>query len=110
MKVQPELEQSLRRAPQADVAVIVHVQGDPTQYTPVIEAIGLEVVRAFRLTNTLAVRGAALRTGRHAVAKAARPRCQEEQPAQHAEIDGVDQRVASRIVPVSSPRQESDVG
>jgi hypothetical protein len=57
MKVDPELEQTLDRAPQADVAVIVHVQGDPAQYTGSIESLGLSVSRVFRLTNTLAVRG-----------------------------------------------------
>ena len=59
MKLEPELEQILNRAPQANVAVIVHVQGDPTSYTGSIEAFGLFVTRAFRLTNTLAVHGAA---------------------------------------------------
>jgi hypothetical protein len=59
MKVDPELEQSLKRAPQANVAVIVHVQGDPAQYTSTIESLELAVVRVFRLTNTLALRGPA---------------------------------------------------
>ena len=61
MKVDPELEQTLKRAPQANVAVIVHVQGDPAQYTGAIETLELSVARVFRLTNTLAVRGAAFR-------------------------------------------------
>jgi hypothetical protein len=59
MKVDPELEQTLKRAPQTDVAVIAHVQGDPAQYTSAIEALELAVVRVFRLTNTLALRGPA---------------------------------------------------
>ena len=59
MKVDPELEQTLERAPQDNVAVIVHVQGDPAQYAGSIESFGLSVARIFRLTNTLAVRGAA---------------------------------------------------
>lgn len=59
MKVEPELEQTLKRAPQDNVAVIVHVQGDPALYTGSIESLGLSVERVFRLTNTLAVRGAA---------------------------------------------------
>ena len=57
MKVDFELEQALSRTPHAQVSVIVHVEGDPVQYTSAIEAYGLSVVRAFRLTNTLAVRG-----------------------------------------------------
>ena len=61
MRVDPELEQTLERAPHAKAAVIVHVQGDPTQYTGLIESLGLSVVRTFRLTNTLAVVGAASR-------------------------------------------------
>jgi hypothetical protein len=61
MKVDPELEQTLKRAPQDNAAVIVHVQGDPAQYTSAIEALDLSVARVFRLTNTLAVRGPAFR-------------------------------------------------
>jgi hypothetical protein len=59
MKVDPELGQILKRAPQANVAVIVHVQEDPTLYVGPVESLGLSVVRTFRLTNTLAVRGVA---------------------------------------------------
>ena len=59
MKMDPELEQTLKREPQANVAVIVHVQGDSAHYAGSIESLGLSVVRTFRLTNTLAVRGAA---------------------------------------------------
>ena len=59
MKVDPELEQTLKRAPQENVAVVVHVQGDPAQHVGSIESLGLSVSRVFRLTNTLAVRGAA---------------------------------------------------
>lgn len=59
-KVDPELEQTLECAPQAHVAVIVHVQGDPAQYAGSVESLGLSVARVFRLTNTLAVGGPAL--------------------------------------------------
>ena len=59
MKVDPELEQAIKRAPQALVSVIVHVQGAPAQYVGPVESLGLSVARTFRLTNTLAVRGAA---------------------------------------------------
>ena len=59
MKVDPELEQILKRAPQANAAVIVHVQGDPAQYAGSVESLGLSVARIFRLTNTLAVHGVA---------------------------------------------------
>jgi hypothetical protein len=59
MKVERDLEEVLQGAPKAEVAVIVHVDGDPVQYKGAIEALGLEVVRAFRLTNTLALRGPA---------------------------------------------------
>ena len=58
-KVDPELEQTLGREPQAHVAVIVHVQGDPSQYTGSVESCGLSVSRVFRLTNTLAAHGSA---------------------------------------------------
>jgi hypothetical protein len=61
MKVDQELDQTLKGDPQADVAVIVHVQGDPVQYTSAIEGLELSVSRAFRLTNTLAVHGRAVR-------------------------------------------------
>jgi hypothetical protein len=61
MKVDSELEQTLTRAPNAQVSVIVHVEGNPVEYTSAIEAHDLSVVRAFRLTNTLAVRGLAFR-------------------------------------------------
>jgi hypothetical protein len=59
MKVDPELERTLKRAPRAEVSVIVHVQGEPAQFRESIESLGLSVTRVFRLTNTLAVRGAA---------------------------------------------------
>ena len=59
MKVSPELKEVLQRDPQAEIAVIVHVDDDPTQYVSALEAVGLSVTRAFRLTNTLAVRGSA---------------------------------------------------
>ena len=61
MKVDPELEQTWQRAPQEDVAVIIHVQGEPALYITDIEALDLAVVRVFRLTNTLAVCGPAFR-------------------------------------------------
>lgn len=61
MKVEPELTQVLKRAPQDHAAVIVHVEGDPTAYRAEIESLGLSVVRAFRLTQTLAVHGEAFR-------------------------------------------------
>ena len=61
MKVDPGLQEALEQAPQDNVAVIVHVQGDATQYSRVIEALGLAVAHTFRLTNTLAVHGAAFR-------------------------------------------------
>jgi hypothetical protein len=64
MKVDPELEQALKDEPQANVAVIVHVQGDPAQYAGSVESLGLSVTRLFRLTNTLAVRGSALLVSR----------------------------------------------
>lgn len=61
MKVDPELERALKRAPLTDFAVIVHVQGDPAQYTSAMEALELSVARVFRLTHTLAVHGPAFR-------------------------------------------------
>jgi hypothetical protein len=61
MKVDPKLEQAWKRTPQAEIPVIVHVQGDPAQYVGDIEALELSVSRVFRLTNTLAVHGSAFR-------------------------------------------------
>ena len=59
MKVSSDLVQALREQLQAQVAVIVHVDGDPTQYGTALEQLGMSVVRTFRLTNTVAARGLA---------------------------------------------------
>lgn len=59
MKVGPDLLRVLQAQSQADVAVIVHVDGDPAQYATAIGQLGLSVVRTFRLTHTIAARGLA---------------------------------------------------
>jgi hypothetical protein len=59
MKTSSDLLQVLKQGSQAEVAVIVHVDGDPAQYTFALEQQGLSIVRTFRLTNTIAARGLA---------------------------------------------------
>ena len=59
MKANPDLLRVLQKQSQAEVAVIVHVDGDPTQYVSSIGQFGLAVARAFRLTHTIAARGLA---------------------------------------------------
>ncbi len=59
MKASPDLLRVWREQSQAKAAVIVHVDGDPTQYVTAIEQLGVSVVRTFRLTNTIAARGLA---------------------------------------------------
>ncbi len=59
MKVSPDLIQVWQADPQAQVAVIVHVEGDPAQYVEAVKEHGISVVRTFRLTNTVAGRGPA---------------------------------------------------
>jgi hypothetical protein len=59
MQVSPDLLQALQEQPQAEIAVIVHLDGDPAEYVPAIEQLGMSVTRTFRLTNTAAARGLA---------------------------------------------------
>jgi hypothetical protein len=59
MKASPDLLRVLQGQLQAKVAVIVHVDGDSAQYATMLEQLGMSVVRIFRLTNTVAVRGLA---------------------------------------------------
>jgi hypothetical protein len=59
MKASSNLVHTLREQMQAQVAVIVHVDGDPAQYVSALEQLGVSVVRTFRLTNTVAARGLA---------------------------------------------------
>jgi len=59
MKASSELLRTLREQSQAQVAVIVHVDGDPAQYGAALEQLGMSVIRTFRLTNTVAARGLA---------------------------------------------------
>jgi hypothetical protein len=59
MKASPDLLRVLQRQSQTEMAVIVHVDGDPAQYVTAIAQLGLSVVRAFRLTHTIAARGLA---------------------------------------------------
>jgi hypothetical protein len=59
VKAGPDLVQAWQENPQAQVAVIVHIEGDPGAYVAAIEQRGLSVVRTFRLTHTIAARGSA---------------------------------------------------
>jgi hypothetical protein len=59
MKVSPDLLRVLQEQSQSQVAVIVHVDGDPAQYVTSLGELGLSVARAFRLTRTIAARGLA---------------------------------------------------
>ena len=59
MKAKPGLVEAWRDHPESEVSVILHVDGSADQYVGAVEARGLNVVRTFRLTNTIAARGAA---------------------------------------------------
>ena len=59
MKVSPNLLRVLQEQSQSEVAVIVHIDGDPAQYVTSLGQLGLSVVRTFRLTHTVAARGLA---------------------------------------------------
>ena len=59
VKASPDLVQAWRADPQAQVAVIVHVDGDPGQYVAAIEQRRLSVARTFSLTRTIAASGPA---------------------------------------------------
>jgi hypothetical protein len=59
MQVSPDLLQVLHEQPQAEIAVIVHLDGDPKEYVSAIEQLGMSVTRTFRLTHTAAARGLA---------------------------------------------------
>lgn len=45
--------------PEAEVSVIVHVDGSPEQYRVALTDLGMQVGRVFRLTSTLSARGLA---------------------------------------------------
>lgn len=59
MKASPDLLRVLQEQSQAEIAVIVHVDGDPAQYVKAVGQLGLSVARTFRLTHTIAARGLA---------------------------------------------------
>ena len=59
MKANPEWVAKWSQDPQARVAVIVHVHGDPQQHVEAVSEGGLSVTRTFRLTNTIAAAGPA---------------------------------------------------
>jgi hypothetical protein len=59
MKANPEWVEKWQKDPQSEVAVIVHVHGSPRQYVKAVNEKGLAVVRAFRLTPTIAASGPA---------------------------------------------------
>lgn len=59
MKTDTQWLEQWQANPQACVAVIVHVNGNPKQYIQAMQALELTVERTFRLTQTMAVRGPA---------------------------------------------------
>lgn len=59
MKAKPEWIETWQATPQATVAAIIHVDGDPQSYVAQLERQGLSVTRAFRLTRTVAANGPA---------------------------------------------------
>jgi len=59
MKASAESLRVWRQDPQAQVSVIVHVDGATDQYVETLGGLGMSVVRAFRLTNTIAAKGLA---------------------------------------------------
>ncbi len=61
MKANPEWLARLEETPQAQATVIIHTKDDPRQHTASLEAHGLTVTFAFRLTKTIAAKGAAYR-------------------------------------------------
>jgi hypothetical protein len=59
MKAIPAVIKTWRQAPQSRVSVIVHTEGEPTEYVERIQGMGIDVIRIFRLTRTVAAQGAA---------------------------------------------------
>jgi hypothetical protein len=59
LKAGADFIEALKADPQAEVAVIVHVEGSPEQYTAELTDLGLQVGRVFRLTKTVSARGSA---------------------------------------------------
>jgi len=59
VKIKAEFEQRLRADPSAPAAVIVAVDGSPSEFTPRVEEMGLEVHRQYKLRQMLALRGPA---------------------------------------------------
>ena len=59
MKASADLIDAWRAEPEAEVAVIVHVDGPADQYKEALSDLGLAVERVFRLTSTISGRGLA---------------------------------------------------
>ena len=59
MKANGDLVEVWRDCPNKEVAVIIHLEGSADQHVSAVEARGMSVVRTFRLTNTMAAKGAA---------------------------------------------------
>ena len=59
MKISSDLLQVLQQQPQAQMAVLVHIDGNSGQHVAAVEQLGLSVVHSFSLTNIIAARGAA---------------------------------------------------
>jgi len=59
MKAKPEWIEQWQKAPQAQVSVIIHTEGDPKQYVETAQQKGLSITHAFRLTKTIAANGLA---------------------------------------------------
>jgi hypothetical protein len=61
MKASRALVERWKEKPRSRVSLIVHIRGDASEYVEKLSDLGLSVVREFRLTNTIAVRGTASR-------------------------------------------------
>ena len=59
MKAGADLIEGWRAEPDADVSVIVHVDGPAEQYKEALADLEFTVARVFRLTNTIAGHGSA---------------------------------------------------
>jgi hypothetical protein len=59
VKADTDLIEAWRASPQAEVAVIVHIDGAPEEYRTALTDLGIQVGRVFRLTRTVSARGLA---------------------------------------------------
>ena len=59
MKADTDLIEAWKANPQAEVAVIVHIDGAPEEYRTALTDLGMQVGRVFRLTRTVSAHGLA---------------------------------------------------